>query len=595
MTTVGCALSRIRADLRPYLALLARRWTVIVPAIVLVPLVAFVLAAHEPPVYSANAQVLLTYSSPGASLNGLASPYPGSSPDRNVATQAALARDPAVAQAALILSHVRSTPTEVLAESSVSSPTGSDLLIFSVQDASPALAQTLATNYAQAYVNYRARIDNQAITAALAGVNRQIAELAEAGERRSPTYQTLTRNQQALMATQASGTNDAVLAQPAQDAVEIGPHPARAAAVGLLVGIALAAALAFMMETFDQRVSVEEIERRLKLPLLASIPAPRRLSHAVRAMVNLGDGEPQEGAAGSLVVLRDPNGREAKAFRVLKSGLELARLEHDFKSLLFTSTRQYDRQAETLANLAVTLAQAGNRVLLCDLITTTPAVDEVFDLGTRPGVTEVVLGRIRLEDAVVPIDHPSLASPTARRARIVAKNDGATALRSVPGRDLGGGLDILPFGGPPPNSGFLGTRAVTDFMEQLKLAGYDLVLIDAPPLLVSGEAQTLSMLADAIIVALPDPVRRQMLADLTATLSRLPVPALGFITVGTGPSRAKVRSHDGATNGRTPAREVPRPTLVANGGGEQMPGPPSRKWVEQYRSSPRYVDELRDS
>jgi tyrosine-protein kinase len=595
MTTVGCALSRIRADLRPYLALLARRWTVIVPAIVLVPLVALLLAAHEPPVYSANAQVLLTYSSPGASLNGLASPYPGSSPDRNVATQAALARDPAVAQEALILSHVRSTPTDVLAESSVSSPTGADLLSFSVQDASPARAQTLATNYAQAYVNYRARIDNQAITTALAGVNQQIARLAAAGQRRSPAYQTLTRNQQALIATHASGTNDAVLAQPAQEAVEIGPHPARAAAVGLVVGIALAVALAFMMETLDQRVSVEEIERRLKLPLLASIPGPRRWTRSLRAMVNLSEGETQEGDADSLVVLRDPNGREAKAFRVLKSGLEFARMEHDFKTLLFTSTRQYDSQPETVANLAVTLAQAGNRVLLCDLTAKRPAVDDIFDLGDRPGVTEVILARIPLEDAIVPMDDPSLASPRARSTRIVSTNGGATALRSMPGRDLGGGLDILPFGAPPPNSGFLGTRAVTDFMEQLKLARYDLVLIDAPPLLVSGEAQTLSTLADAIIVALPHPVRLRMLVDLTATLSRLPVLALGFVTVGTGSSRAKVRSHDGAENGRTPAGEVPRPTLVVNGGSEQMPGPPSRKWVEQCRSSPRYVDELRDS
>ena len=565
------------------------------PAIVLVPLVALLLARHEPPVYSANAQVLLTYSSPGASLNGLASPYPGSSPDRNVATQAALARDPAVAQQALILSQVRSTPTDLLAESSVSSPNGSDLLTFSVQDASPARAQTLATSYAQAYVNYRARIDNRAITTALAGVNRQIAQLAAAGQRRSPTYQTLIRNQQALMATQASGTNDAVLAQPAQDAVEIGPHPARAAAVGLLVGIALAVALVFMMETLDQRVSVEEIERRLKLPLLASIPAPKRLTRAVRAMVNLGDGETEEGAAGSLVVLRDPNGREAKAFRVLKSSLEFARLEHDFRSLLFTSTRQYDRQAETVANLALTLAQAGNRVLLCDLTATTPAVADIFDLGNRPGVTDVATGRIPLEDAIVPIHDPSLASAQARRTRIVSKNSGATALRSVPGRDLGGGLDILPFGGPPPNSGFLGTRAVTDFMEQLKLPRYDFVLIDAPALLVSGEAQTLSMLADAIIVALPDPVRLQMVADLTATLSRLPVPALGFITVGTGRSSAKVHSADVGTNARTPAREVPQPTVVVNGGGEQVPGPPSRRWLEEFRPSPRYVDELRDS
>ena len=95
-------------------------------------------------------------------MNGLASPYPGTSPDRNVATQAALARNPAVAQNALTLSHVRSTPTDLLNESSVSSPNGSDLLDFSVQAGTPTRAQALATNYARAYVDYRARIDAQA-------------------------------------------------------------------------------------------------------------------------------------------------------------------------------------------------------------------------------------------------------------------------------------------------------------------------------------------------------------------------------------------------------------------------------------------------
>jgi Mrp family chromosome partitioning ATPase/capsular polysaccharide biosynthesis protein len=585
-------MSQTRADLRRYLAVLARRWTVIVPAIVLVPLVALLLAARQQKVYAATAQVLLTYSNPGTSLNGLANPYPGIAPERNVATQVALARGSAVAQEALALSHVHSTASGLLAESSVSSPNDSDLLDFSVNDSPPALAVRLATNYAEAYTVYRTQLDSQAITGALAGINGQLAQLTRAGQTGSDTYRTLSHEQQALIATQASGTSDAVLAQPAQNAVQVGPHPARSAAVGLGVGIVLAVALVFLMETFDQRVAVDEIERRLKIPRLASIPATRRWRRELRALVALDEANRRGREAASLVVLDDPNGREARAFRVLTSRLELARLEHDFKSLLFTSAPHYDTQPETVGNLAMTLAQAGQRVLLCDLSARQPAISDLFQLAGRPGVTEVILARMPLEDAVVPINDPSLASAAPGSAGDHSANGEGTPPRVAPSHNVGGSLAVLPFGGPAPHSGFLGTRAVTELMDRLRRAPYDLVLIDAPPLLACGEAQTLSTLADAVIVALPDPVRLRVLDNLSAILSRSPVLALGFVTVGVGSAIARSRSPGGGVSASAPNRDLAPVASIANGHQYRPVAVPRR--VETLRKSPRYVYKRRD-
>lgn len=587
-------MSHIRADLRPYLHVLARRWTVILPAIVLVPLAALLLASRQERVYSASAQVLLTYSSPGASLNGLATPYPGTSPDRNVATQAALARDPAVATRALDLSHVRGTASSLLAMSTVSSPNNSDLLDFSVQDSSPARAETLATNYARAYTTYRTQLDAQAITSALVGINARIARLTGTGQTGTATFRTLTHDQQALTAAAASGTSDAVLAQSAQNPVQVGPHPARSAALGLGVGIALAIALAFLMETFDQRVAADEIERRLKIPRLASIPAGRRWRRDVHALVTLDEPNQRGRTAASLAVLDDPNGQEAKSFRVLKSSLEFARLEHDFKSLLFTSARPYACQAETVANLAITLAQAGQRVLLCDLSASRPAIGDLFGLEGRAGIIELIRGWGALEDAVVPIIDPSLDSPEALvNGGDPGSSDGHAA-NGKPGHPLGGSLDVLPFGGPVPHSGFLGTRAVSELLEQLGRTTYDLVLFDAPPLLASGEAQTLSTVPDAVIVALPDPVRMSVIDELSATLTRLPVLALGFVTVG--PSRAMVRTRppDGGVSAGPLGRDLAPVTPISNGHQYRSSPPPRR--VEAFRSVPRRrADWLRDS
>jgi len=585
--------SQISADLRPYLSVLARRWTVIVPALVLVPVVALLLARGQQKSYSASAQVLLTYSNPGASLNGLASPYPGTSPDRNVATQAALARDPAVAQRALALSHVRGTGSGLLARSSVSSPNDSDLLQFTVEDSSPARAELLATNYARAYTAYRTGIDNQTITSALDGVNDQLGLLASAGQTATATDRTLSREQQALIATAASGTSDAVLAQPAQNALQVGPHPARSAAIGLGVGIILAVALAFLVETFDQRVGAEEIERRLKLPRLASIPAARRWRREVLALLDLDESSRRERSVASLAVLDDPNGREARAFRALKSSLEFARLEHDFKTLLFTSARSYGGQADTVANLAVTVAQAGQRVLLCDLRAGRPAIGDLFQLDGRPGVTELILGGTRLEDAVIPISDLSLGSsaPALNGAQAGNGTGGSAGIASDHG--LGVTLDVLPSGGPAPHSGFLGTRAVTELLEQLGRAPYDLVLVDAPPLLASGEAQTLSTLADAVIVALPDPVRPRVIEDLSATLSRLPVLALGFLTVGASHAVVRTRPTGSGVNGGSPRRGLVPVTPIGNRPQYRRAAPPRRR-LEALRNVTPYSDDLRD-
>jgi Mrp family chromosome partitioning ATPase/capsular polysaccharide biosynthesis protein len=560
----------VTADLHALRAVLARRWAVIVPAVVLVPVLTMLLTVGQSKVYSARAQVLLTYTDVGASVNGVAPAYQSTAPDRNLATQAALARNPAVAGQALKLAHVNMSATDLLHNSSVTTSSSADLLTFAVQDSPGQRAMTLATDYAQAYTMYRGQIARQTISSSLSGINRRLQELSAAGQTGTATYRFLSHDQHELSAIQAAGTNDAVVVQRAQSASAAGPRPARSAALGLGLGIALAAALAFLMETLDKRASVEEIGRRLRLPNLAIIPdasrwrrvreplsgkagwrsrasspmarnAPAadgelvnlsgmiRTRPRMRAAETPGRREPTaaELRAEALAAVRDPYGRTADAYRVLKSSLEFARLEHDFKSLLFTSACQPGR-SETVANLGVTLVQSGRRVLVCDLHAGRASISELFGLEECPGVTDVALGKASLEDSIVSVPASSLFPSTPPGTENLpggARLNGFSSARR-------GYLGVLPFGGPPPHSGFLGTRDVAELMEELAHAHADLVLIDAPPLLASGEAQTLSVLADAMVVVLVDPVRPAILTDVAATLSGLPARPLGYITVG---------------------------------------------------------------
>jgi Mrp family chromosome partitioning ATPase/capsular polysaccharide biosynthesis protein len=600
------------ADLRAFRAVLARRWPVIVPAVVLVPLLTLLLAGNQAKVYSAHAQVLLTYSNVGASVNGAASTYPATAPDRNVATQAALARNPAVAQQALKRARVNMSATDLLKNSSVSTSSSDDLLTFAVDESLPQRAMTLATDYAQAYTAYRGQIVRQSINSSLSGINRRLQELSVTGQSGTAAYRFLSHDQQELSAIQAAGSNDAVVVQRAQSTSVVGPSPARSAALGLGLGIALAAALAFLMETLDKRASVEEIGRRLRLPNLAIIPdtsrwrrlreqlsgnAGRRgrgssqgeraaadgevvsLAGATRSVRRmraadtrvLGEPTAAEFGAEALAVVREPNGRTADAYRVLKSSLEFARLENDFKSLLFTSACRPGR-SETVANLAVTLVQSGRRVLVCDLHAGRASITELFGLEECPGVTDVALGRASLEDSVVSVSASSLI-PISRPGT-EGLPGGARLNGFASARDARGHLGVLPFGGLPPHSGFLGTRDVAELVEELGHAHADLVLIDAPPLLVSGEAQTLSVLADAMVVVLVDPVRPAILTDVAATLSQLPARPLGYVTVGVIREDSQSRGgggHEVIPPSPTEISRPPRVSSAANGHGA-VPG-----------------------
>ncbi len=528
------------------------------PALVLVPLLTLALALTQEKVYSANAQVLLTYSNIGAGLNGLPNNYAAIAPTRNVATQAALARTPGVAHQALLLSHVNGSATDLLNKSSVTSSSGDDLLTFTVQASSPQRAMTLASNYATAYTQYRGQLDDRTITASLAGINRQLAALAGSGQANSAGYRFLAHEQEQLLGMQAAGGNDAVLVGPAQTATKVGPHPLRSAVLGLGVGILLAIALVFLLETLDRRASVEEIAERLRLPDLAALPVlspwwrtavrrvsawaehvatlvRRQLDHERRMASEPVERRPAPSSfsqVASLAVVRDPRGRAAEAFGVLKSSLEFAGLEHEFQSLFLTSARHFRGKTELAANLGVTMARGGRRVLVCDLDGGRGSVTELFGLEGRPGVTEVAMEQNTYQEAMVPV-----------------RNE----------------LSVLPCGALPLHPGLLGSRAVADLVEGIRHAGVDLVLIDAPPLLDSGEAQTLAPLADAMIVMLADPVRPAVLSDLALTLARLPARPLGFVTVGVGRESSEGTGGDDVTVERD-LRPVAAPSNGHRGG-----------------------------
>jgi tyrosine-protein kinase len=506
------------SNLRDYLGLALRRKWVILLSLVLVPAAAVAFSMRQQSLYNASAEVLLGRQSdvsvPGTSGGG---GNGSNGAARTSQTQADLARTPAVALAALKRAGLSSSKAKILlADSSVTPSKNSDILGFSVTNHNPKLAVKLVNAYATAYVDYRKSLDTGALKTAAARIQAQINALAARGDRTSTTYQNAVDRLNAINTEILLQTQNATLVKPATHSTKTQPTPTRSGLIGLALGLVLGLGLAFLWETLDTRVrTAEGIGDRLGLPLLGRIAEPPRKLRGEN----------------KLVMIDDPGGRNSEAFRVLRTNLEFANLERGANTILVTSAVQGEGKSTTAANLAVALAYAGRHVVLVNLDLRRPHQGELFHGTTPSGLTAVALGRISLDEALIPV--------------ALAGADDLLTLEQ-------GLLEVLDTGQLPPSPGdFLLTNTLAEILEQLAERA-DIVLIDAPPLLTVGDTLILSSKVDAILlIARMGIVRRPMLKELRRVLQACPAVKLGFVLTGAqseeGYSYAYSRQYESAT------------------------------------------------
>jgi capsular exopolysaccharide synthesis family protein len=270
----------------------------------------------------------------------------------------------------------------------------------------------------------------------------------------------------------------------------------RNVALGLIAGLALGIALAFLSDALDTRVrSTQELHEQLGLPLLGDIPGPKSRSAS---------------SGGTLATLSDPEGRSAEAYRILKTNLDMTQLQHDVSSIVITSTEEGEGKTTTAANLAVTLARSARHVILVDLDLRSPGIDRIFNLPAQPGLTGVAVSDVPLSDALNVVD---------------VHADTATA--------DGGLLEVMTVGVPPPDpDAFLSSRIVAD-MLRLLAERCDVLLVDAPPILGIGDAMTIAARTDAILLVVQlNHVLRATVAETRRVLEGCPTRALGVVATG---------------------------------------------------------------
>ena len=266
--------------------------------------------------------------------------------------------------------------------------------------------------------------------------------------------------------------------------------------LGLLVGLVMA----FITENMDTSLgTIEDVESLLQVPVLGVIPHVRieqiakgesrfiaeRLEHKARRFWRTQirrEPEAQQPISVGLFTHFYPKAPEAEAFRTLRTNLKISPQR---KVILITSSSPQEGKTNIVSNLGIVFAQAGLRVLLIASDLRKPELPKVFGLRRDVGLTEVLNGSIPLEQAIRGF------------ADLVMGKLSFNEVMRTPGLD---NLSILPSGHIPANpSELLGSPQMPEFLARLRHE-YDLVILDAPPILPVTDSMLLAPLVDTVVL-----------------------------------------------------------------------------------------------
>jgi len=508
-------------SLSDYLGVVWRRKWIVLFVMVLVAATAALYAYREQKLYSASATVLSPGQVTSANKNGTAATW--ASDNIGYVTAPAFAKVVIRDMPALKGANPYTLAGQV---SALATTTGNGLTI-TVVDSNPALAVQIANEYASQLGGY---IDSVQLNGPL-GLNAQQANLGKAvaadqeGVIKAASGQTTSgTSTPAMVAAQQKLQNDenalkavtqqisalqrevAVTSATATSATQTQPKTAEDIAIGAAIGLVVGILLAFLQDLLDTRVrNTEEVQRRLRLPLLAKVPSPPK-------------------GSGPVVMLDEPTPRHrpsAEAYRILKLNLQSALRERGIRTILMTAGGDNEGTSTTAANLAVVLARSGLHVVLVDANLRTPVQHKLFQLGEGDGLADVVTGKARLADVLKVVD-------------VAHHTDSQAAVNG--GGGVEGLLEVLPAGTIPADSAdLLDNRVATALLGTLRDRA-DVVLVDSPAALPTTDAMVLATKVDAIIaIARTRLALRPEIVALRRALASVPALAIGFVFTGTSP------------------------------------------------------------
>ena len=568
----------VTLELRDYIAVIRRRKVLILLITAVLVLITLGYSLTRTPLYQANAQVLVDRRDSDVVLGIM----PGSDPDA-IKNEMQLMRSGRTLAA--IEKSLGYLPDVELKPASTLNPG----VIVLATDPDAERAAEMANDFAEAYVAERRRLTNDDLEAAISEIQTQMEDLAievaatdqqiqdlmvqvddtpesdterirlleaqiaqlqvqndpsNVSSRQSVLQTKLDQLKTALSST--AGRGRLVVSTAPTPESPVSPTPVRDATIALAAGLFLGLAVAFLRDYTDDTLRTkEDLDRTTGgVPVLGIIPAITEWRDRKTAL---------------LESVSHPNSPASEAYRGLRTAIEFVGVEQKLDIIHMTSSTSGEGKTTTSANLAVTLARAGKRVILIDCDLRRPRLHQFFGLDNSIGFTSVILGSSRIEEALQPVP-------------------------GVPG------LLIMASGPPPPNpSELLSTKTVRSKLDALARSS-DYVVIDSPPLLPVSDSVIISSLADItlLVVTARTTARRSLLRSIEM-LRQVDAPLEGLVFNGVhsegtygygygygykayGTYSAYAPSGSGNTPGSGKGRKARRSSSSTNGTGPEVNG-----------------------
>ncbi len=272
-----------------------------------------------------------------------------------------------------------------------------------------------------------------------------------------------------------------IVSSPTVPTVPISPKPVRNLALGVVLGLLLGLGLALLRDLLDTTIKGEkdcaEVSEATVIGGIAFDPeAPKR----------------------PLIVQANPHSPRAEAFRTLRTNLQFVDAANHPRSIVFTSSIPGEGKTTTTANLAITMAAGGARVCIVEGDLRRPRLLEYMGMDGALGLTNVLIGRADLTEVIQQFGDTSVF--------------------------------VVGAGSVPPNpSELLGSAAMAKTLRELE-SRFDLVIIDAPPLLPVTDAAILSTITGGtVIVVGAGMVNRDHLAKSLQSLEAVQGRLLGLV------------------------------------------------------------------
>jgi len=274
----------------------------------------------------------------------------------------------------------------------------------------------------------------------------------EADSNREIYESLLSRTKETGISGERRATNVRVVDRAEVPRGAISPNVRRDLTLAFLAAMVCGIGLAFGFEHLDNRIKTpQELKATLGIAFLGMVP---RIGEEKNAPKNplLGAGVPQN---------------FAEAFKSVRTNVLFSSAEEGMRSLVVTSAGPGEGKSVVASNLAIAMAQAGQRVLLIDGDMRRPRVHEIFAITQEPGLSNLLAGNAKMSEGI--------------RKTTTA------------------GLWLMPAGHIPPNPAeLLGSKRYRDFLGSLSVH-FDWVIIDTPPVMVVADGAICANQATGVV------------------------------------------------------------------------------------------------